>query len=73
MKMNSKVLTILVVLSVALSVSAQGILFACTNFCATVECALVTAEQCKAQNKIFIENGSTCGCCNVCLTKLGKF
>lgn len=39
------------------------------NFCQTVRCAAVTAENCL--NGVIRANGGFCGCCDACITQLG--
>lgn len=56
---------------VCLSVFVTGACaIVCTpEICMTVRCAAVTADNC---NGVIKENGGFCGCCDACITELGR-
>lgn len=65
--MSYKILLFVTLLSATVELSNQEELIVCRpDFCSAVKCANITQLCCCRQNKIFVRNGSRCGCCNVC-------
>ncbi|XP_024219043.1 uncharacterized protein [Halyomorpha halys] len=63
----SKILFAIVFLAGLIAISSA---ISCPhNFCEIIKCQEdITEETCQQQNKIYVPNGSLCGCCAVCVS-----
>lgn len=59
----------LMLFCLAVAVGVSNAIVCLPNMCQMVRCAAVTAENC---NGVVKTNGGFCGCCDSCITELGK-